>query len=710
MGRLITGAGYTGTIGGNITVYGTAERQTITVADVAGTITFDPSFNKGGDTIVLGKSAASYTIAQSGSTVILSYGDSRIVIPVGTVANTVQFSDGDRTLIFSSGVKIGSQAVTTTAATITATGTAKSTLAADAATQAARLVLSEESASIGGNVAVYGTAAAESVSVVGGGRITFDPSFNKGGDTVAFSDPATRFSATKAGSSVTLTKGQISVVLPVGTVGLDVNFAGDARVLKFAGGAFLLGKDTLAASGATTLSARSIASQSFERIVSTPVTNVNLSWEPITVADLNGDGKSDLILGNGPSGRAREPIAETDPRVSIFLNDGSNKLAIVDTSNLRPTGWVNDWVILPAPTGNPYIVGIDHGREVAYDPKYFSKLEVFRFENGSFVDLTDTSASNPIAFYHNASSVGDLNNDGLTDFVSAKLSDGNFSIFYGNRTSIFNEVTVQVLGSNKFQTWGDKSNVASSGAALVIDLMNDGQDDFVLLPYAHNPQYGDDNEGIYADVFKFKNGAFDAAAKFNARLGSDFELPYVWGYSFAQVADLNNDGLQDFVALAENPNSDAPSGFRAFVSFIQKPDGTFEVSKAFPDEDVITDPKQSVMTYAGRDEIWSEYKFQLIDIDGDSILDLFWGSWFNGKPSDLQVSTFFGDGTGHFSRDEAKAARIFEGVGWEGTARTHMADFNGDGLGDLLVLQSVWTSSTTQAVTPIVFLNTVTFG
>jgi hypothetical protein len=38
-----------------------------------------------------------------------------------------------------------------------------------------------------------------------------------------------------------------------------------------------------------------------------------------------------------------------------------------------------------------------------------------------------------------------------------------------------------------------------------------------------------------------------------------------------------------------------------------------------------------------------------------------------------------------------------------------LADFNGDGLGDLLVLQSVWTSSTSQTVTPIVFLNKVTF-
>lgn len=247
MGRLITGAGFTGTIGGNITVYGTPERQTITVADVAGTVTFDPSFNKGGDTIVLAKSAASYTIAQSGSTVVLSDGDSRIVIPVGTIANTIQFSDGDRALLFSGGVKIGQQAVTTTAATITATGTTKSTLAADAATQAARLVLSEESVSVGGNVMVYGTAGVESVLVVGKGKITFDPSFNKGGDILSIPYSASEVSAQRAGSAVLLKNENVQLTVPVGTIGATINFSGDTRSLKFADGAFKLGQSSVTA-------------------------------------------------------------------------------------------------------------------------------------------------------------------------------------------------------------------------------------------------------------------------------------------------------------------------------------------------------------------------------------------------------------------------------------------------------------------------------
>lgn len=429
----------------------------------------------------------------------------------------------------------------------------------------------------------------------------------------------------------------------------------------------------------------------FTKIVSAPLTTASLAWEAITVTDINGDGYKDLILANGPAGGARNEILSTDPKTIIALNNGLNTITQLNASNLSSTGWVNDWVVLPSSTGNPYIIGVDHGREIAYDPKYWSTLKVFQYDNGVIADRTAVPVGNTIGFYHNASSYGDLNNDGLMDFVTAEMGNESFSIFYGDRDTIFREAAVDPL----YNEWGSSKYVGQTGAALVLDLKNDGQQDFILLPYSHTDKYGSKTDGIYAEAFNYSNGQLESVTKFDAR--TPVKLPDDWGYSYAQVLDLNKDGLQDFVALAEDPNSSS-NGQRAFVTFMQKTDGTFDVFSSM--STTLVDSKQSVMNWAGGSNIWSEHKFELIDVDGDKNLDLFWGAWFNGKPSDLPNSVFYGDGTGHFARNETLTAELFKDVTWEGTARTHMTDFNNDGLGDLLVLQDY-----NNLITPIIFVN-----
>jgi hypothetical protein len=433
----------------------------------------------------------------------------------------------------------------------------------------------------------------------------------------------------------------------------------------------------------------------FTRTVSSPLTNASLTWEAITVSDINGDGRPDIILANG--GASDRVVSASDNRTTILLNDGKYQFTQLNTSNLSPTGWVNDWVILPAKTGNPYIIGIDHGREIAFDPKYWSNLKVFRYDNGSLTDLSNVPMGNDIGFYHNASSYGDLNNDGLMDFVTAEL--GNFSVFYGDEKTAFREEKFDP----RFTQWGNADYIGFTGASVVLDIGNDGQQDFILLPFQHTTKYGKDTDGIYAELFRYNNGMLSVMSKFDARTTA--KLPDSWGYSYAQVIDINKDGLQDFIALAEDPHEPDNTGQRGFVTFIQKSDGTFEVFSSM--NTTLVDSKQSTMVWAGGSDVWSEYKFQLVDVDGDKNLDLFWGSWFNGSPNDLKNSVFYGDSSGHFVRNELKSAEIFKDVTWEGTARTHMTDLNNDGVGDLLVLQSKWINGY-EEITPIVY--TTTFG
>ena len=678
MGRFITGAGYAGTIGGNITVFGTSDRQIISVADVAGTVTFDPSFNKGGDTIVLAKSAAAYTINQSGSTVVLSDGDSRIVIPLGIVASTIQFSDGDRTLLFSGGVKIGSQVVTATAATVTAEGTAKSTLAADAAAQAARLVLNGESAWVGGNATVYGSAGVENVSIVGAGKITFDPSFNRGGDTISLAKAAQNYSAQRVGSLIVLQDGTTTLNIPVGTVGLTAEFRGDNRKVMFANGEFKIGSEVVSTSGTA------LTTTYFKSIMSPENVGLQLELkrEAFAVQDVNGDGIKDLLLAN--SGNAGFAVKDTDPRMVVFFGNADGTYSKVDTSNLNPLGWVNDFIFLDSDKdGIKEILAIDHNREEIGQPLGVSKISVYEWDGAKFQNLTSSVPDNLAAFWHNGS-VGDLNGDGLLDFSAVTIS-ADSKIFLGSSSNVFSL-------SKSFT----KLDFGSTGATVVLEKEKLA----IFLPFDTWDSPPANLNIDFNNLEVVKDGKIIGTQ--DARTGV---LPPEWGYSFALSKDLNGDGRTDFIALAEDPGTGA-TGIRIFVTFMQKLDGTFDIFNSFPNESQLTDPKRA----SKFDWIWSDYKFQLADMDGDGKTDLFWGSWDHATPTELPSSLFFGDGTGRFYRDVEKSNALFKDVVWKGDARTFVDDVNGDGLGDLVVVTSVWTSMTSQTVTPMVFLNHGTFG
>ena len=86
--------------------------------------------------------------------------------------------------------------------------------------------------------------------VAGTLEVTFDPSFNAGGDTIVLAGSAGDYTIVRVGSGVQLTNGTITVTVPVGTAGADIVFANgagvgddDSRVLRFdpSDGSFKLG-------------------------------------------------------------------------------------------------------------------------------------------------------------------------------------------------------------------------------------------------------------------------------------------------------------------------------------------------------------------------------------------------------------------------------------------------------------------------------------
>lgn len=105
------------TLGGRYLVFGTSQGAE-TVVRTFGDLSLDPSFNRGGDTIVVGGAAEDFSAYRNGSQVVLVAENGSLSIPVGQQATTLVFEGADeRELRFDTSVgaiTIGGDAVTAT--------------------------------------------------------------------------------------------------------------------------------------------------------------------------------------------------------------------------------------------------------------------------------------------------------------------------------------------------------------------------------------------------------------------------------------------------------------------------------------------------------------------------------------------------------------------------------------------------------------------
>ncbi len=252
----VTEAGFSGSVGGSGNVVGTPGFQEITIGSRAGNIVFDPSFNAGGDIIRLPGKAADWTIQRTGSSAKFVSDTVAATVPIGTTGNAIIFADGIRTMAYSDGAfKIGSQSFSENPSKITAPAETTSLIKPGTLAEASgRLILSEGAdVSVGGKVQVIGTSAGKELVEVLGGKVSFDPSFNGGGDVIDLPGNASAWSAVRSGSSMLLTKGNDSAVIPIGTTGTDLAFDNATRALLFANGQFKIGSQVIEGSTPATL-------------------------------------------------------------------------------------------------------------------------------------------------------------------------------------------------------------------------------------------------------------------------------------------------------------------------------------------------------------------------------------------------------------------------------------------------------------------------
>ena len=258
--------------------------------------------------------------------------------------------------------------------------------------------------------------------------------------------------------------------------------------------------------------------------------------------------------------------------------------------------------------------------------------------NGTFGAPIITSTTLAPDFMQTA----DVNGDGKLDLVIVDQSSNMVSVLFGKGDGTFQGEVDYALGGTNSQD------------LAVADVNRDGHPDLVVGDY--------DSETVNVLLN-------DGTGKFAPASGSPFSVGMqVLGL---EVADFNGDGKPDIATAGFGNCSPGPSTIRVSIG---NGDGTFRALK-----------EQCISGYAPARHYSDN---QPIDVNGDGKFDIVFGDVLNNE-----IDVGLGDGDGTFTQAVYVASQGPAGPGvsfvdGDGVGDIAVADFNGDGMPDLLATES----------------------
>ncbi len=368
------------------------------------------------------------------------------------------------------------------------------------------------------------------------------------------------------------------------------------------------------------------------------------SAHSIIVADVNGDGKLDLLLA-------------TYTGAGVLLGNGDGTFQTVrsysssayDASSLAVGDLNGD--------GTPDLV-------VAYQQLSETTQEgavvVFLGNGAGYFQATRSYDSGGI---HAAGvALADVNGDGKLDIVVTNVcpfnngcgTEGTLSVLLGNGDGTFQAA----------ETYGTGGLFPTS--VVVADVNGDGKPDLVVGDVASFSN----SQGSVAVLLGNGNGTFQTARTY----GSGGSNTYISAASIA-VADVNGDGKADVVVSSECIDDVCDQG--AVGVLLGDGDGTF----------------QTVQTYGSGG--YGASGVAVADVNGDGKLDLLVANdcatgslcklGFQAN-SDGAIGVLLGDGDGIF-----QTAQTYDSGGW-GSSGVAVGNLNGDGKLDLLAANACGTT------------------
>ena len=363
----------------------------------------------------------------------------------------------------------------------------------------------------------------------------------------------------------------------------------------------------------------------------------------VAIADVNGDGKPDLIIAN-----EQQSKTDTAGSISVMLGRGDGTFhAAVNYSS----GGENAYSISIADVNGDGKLDLVVANGCLGSDCSTGSVGVLLGKGDGIFEKVVTYSSGAASVFGSHVAVGDLNGDGKLDLAVATTGSGCgngcpsglVGVLLGNGDGTFKKAKMYSTGGFDAIGWVE-----------IADVNGDKKPDLVVANYCATECSFPPMEGSVGVLLGNGNGTFKAVKTYPS--GGD-------GAVSVAVADLNKDGKPDFVVANCGPLACGPGSPGGNVGvLIGNGNGTFK----------------PVVNYPAAN---SPFDVVAADVNGDGKLDIVVSNWGtpNAATNDGAVTVLQGKGNGTF-----RPAQTFPSGGAEAPA-VAVADVNKDGLPDIVL-------------------------
>ena len=368
-------------------------------------------------------------------------------------------------------------------------------------------------------------------------------------------------------------------------------------------------------------------------------------WQYYYAKDLDGDGDSDLILSFGDWAQDRETEVFYRPVILENMGDGTLKKYEITNQNYGQS-YPREAVFADFnQDGRIDILVVGHGYDMPDNlEKGFEDRHLLYLSNndGGYTDSSDfledesgtTSSGAPTQGFTHSVAADDINGDNYPDIYIGNAGGSDTKLYINKKGESFE---TKELPSEVFSLFSDNSNTYLT--VLFVDYDNDNIKEMVLGGNGTITEGAyiieQDGEGNFSkdNIKKLPDGLFG---------GKDT----IW--LDVDSGDINNDGLVDL--LFSQSRNEPYYGGKSFQVMIQQPDGSFidETSTRILGLDTRPYGTDTIENdYDGYKNPWV-IDASLIDLDGDSDLDIVFKYDGLKKMITNEIVAIFNYGKGHF--------------------------------------------------------------